>query len=197
MNEYESGTKYHRLYSVLIRLGFIILGGIVGILIGAFLYTYFIPFWHHTKIDVENHNFSEIVLVDYGYLENVHLSQDNVILKADDGTYYSYHQNNLQRTESPTIDKTKFPHNSPPCSEWFGPPPGVYLRRVKNSVGVEFGHALAVSSRCYILQADGSLHLWARDYGVFEMMFMGASSLIIGVVVGAVTGSYVAKRKYV
>jgi hypothetical protein len=196
MNEGKRKTRNPRLFSILITIGFVFLGSIVGVLIGSLLYTYFIPFWHHYEIDVENRNFSEIVLVDYGYFENVHISQDNVILKADDGKYYSYHQNKWQLTEPPTFDNTKFPHNSPPCSEWPGPPPAVYLRKTKDSVGVEFAHALAITSRCYVLLADGSLHLWTRNYGVFEMMFLGVTSLVIGMVIGGIIGKYVAKRKY-
>lgn len=196
MNEDRQKTPNPRLFSILITVVFVFLGSIVGVLIGASLYTYFIPFWHHYEIDVENRNFSEIVLVEYGFLENVHLSQDNVFLKSDDGNYYSYHQNKWQLTELPTFDKTKFPHNSPPCSEWTGPPPAVYLQRIRDSVGVEFAHALAITSRCYVLLADGSLHLWTREHGVFEMIFIGVVSLVIGMVVGGIIGKYVAKRKY-
>lgn len=105
MEQYKPTALKHRLFSTLITIGFIFLGGIVGVFVGALLYTYLIPFWNSTEIDVEGRNFTEIVLVESGFLENVHLSQDNVILKADDGNYYAYHQNKWQLTSLPEFDK--------------------------------------------------------------------------------------------
>lgn len=196
MEQYKPTALKHRLFSTLITIGFIFLGGIVGVFVGALLYTYLIPFWNSTEIDVEGRNFTEIVLVESGFLENVHLSQDNVILKADDGNYYAYHQNKWQLTSLPEFDKTKFAYNAPPCSEWPGPPPAVYLHRTRSNVGVEFAHTLGYTSRCYILLADGRLQLWTRNYGVFEIMFMGAFSLVVGMIIGGIVGRKMARRKF-
>lgn len=192
----KRGMRSSHLFSILITIGFVFLGSMVGVFIGALLYTYVIPFWHYANIDVENRNFSEIILVDYAFLQNVHLSEDNVILKADDGKYYSYHQNKWQLTELTEFDNTKFPYNAHSCSEWLDPPPVIYLRKTIDSVGVEFAHALGNTSRCYVLLADGSFQLWTRDYGVFEMIYIGGVSLIIGMMFGGITGKHVAKRKY-
>lgn len=187
--------KRSRLFSIFITLGFVVLGGVGGLTVGALLYTYLIPFWEHTEIDVEKRNFDDIVTVDFLLADNSDLFRDNVILKTTDGKYYNYHQGNWQLIESPQIDNSKFPQNYLPCNEWLSPPPVTYLRKTKDTMGVEFAHALAITSRCYVLLADGSLHLWTRDYGVFEMMSMGAISLVIGMGIGGIIGK-VANRRF-
>ncbi len=184
-----------RLYTFLVTGGFILLGSVAGLLVGDFLFTYFIPSWSHTEIDTENHNFREITLVEYFYLENHDLSQDNVILKTEDGAFFSYHHHKWQQTELPDVDLTKFPHTYPPCNEWASPPPASYLRRTKDTAGVDFAHALANSSRCYILFEDGNLELWTRDYGVFDLIYIGFWSLFLGMLIGGIFGKRRANKK--
>ncbi|MEZ4863694.1 MAG: hypothetical protein R3C14_20400 [Caldilineaceae bacterium] len=200
MNKPKRSNQSPRLFTILITTSFILLGSIVGLCFGALLYIYLIPFWHHTKIDVKNHNFNEIAMVGYmvGYdvFNFDDISLDNVILKANDGEYYSYHQNTWQQTRLPTrFDKSNLSYYSAPCSELPAPPPTVYLQKTKNTVGVEFEHNFGAMSRCYVLLADGSLHVWTREYDVFEMIDIGIVSLIIGVVIGGIIGKYVTKRK--
>lgn len=117
-------------------------------------------------------------------------------LKTDEGDYYSFYQNNWEPTQTPVFDQTKFPNNYPSCNEWSSPPPAVYLSRPLNTKGVEFAHALAITSRCYVLLKDGSFHSWTRDYGVFEMIFLGKVTLLMGMIIGGVLGVRVAKSKY-
>ena len=182
-----------RLYVLLMVSGFILLGGVAGLLVGAFLFTYFIPFWSHTEIDIEGHMFSEITVVEFFLSTNFDPSKDNVILKTEDGEYYSYNQYKWQQTELSDIDLTKFHHNS--CNEWAGPPPASYLKRTEDMAGVDYEHPLAHVSRCYILFPNGSLELWTRDINVGHLFYVRVSTLVLGVLAGAITGGIIAHRK--
>lgn len=189
-----------RLYAFLLTSGFVLLGGIIGILVGAFLFTYLIPFWYHTEIDVEDHSFSEIAFVEFFYTSNYELfqddvNQDNVILRTEDGKYFSYHWNKWQQAELSQVNLSDYPYNYRACDEWASPPPATYLRRTKDSFGFDFAHAIANSARCYILFPDGSLELWTRDYDAFSLFFIGTSSLFFGMLVGGILGKKLANRK--
>ena len=95
MSKHKKRTVKARLFSTLIMIGLVFIGGIVGVFIGNLLWPVFvdfIPWHHHTEIDVENHNFSDIAL---GFIHVFDESQDQIILTTDNGDYYSYHHDVL------------------------------------------------------------------------------------------------------
>jgi hypothetical protein len=192
--------RKRRLFSILFTIGGVLLGAVFAYQVARALEWYFIPPWQHTEIDSANRTFREIVWVDYGYLGNGDLSQDNVMLRTEAGDYYSYHQAEWQLTDRSQIDETEQRHSDSPCDafKFSSPPPPIYLRRARDSVGIEIEHALAITSRCYILLGDGSLHSWTRDVSAFDPLWLSVAlgCPLAGMIAGGIIGAFVARRKY-
>lgn len=167
------------------KTGYILSGGILGIVIGALLFISLIPLWHHAELDIQDYDIVEIVLVKFAYLDNSDPAQDTIYLQADNGEDYIYSEGKMTQGNAPVLDNTDGPYSVSPCPR-LDPPPPMYLRSITDSVGVVFGHSLGNSVRCYLLLADGSLHVWYREYSVFDMMLMGLTTFVAGLGIGAV-----------
>lgn len=61
--------------------------------------------------------------------------------------------------------------NSPPVSQ-----------QVLDSNGMILNHALSKSVRCYVLQNDGSLHIWVQNDSAFESLPIVAISAFLGMI---------------
>jgi hypothetical protein len=188
----------------------VVAGSLVGLSVGALLFTYLVPFWAHTVIDTENHRFTEIVFVDYYFFTNHDPSLDRVVLKTETGELYSFHRNEWQQIpplpvttgtieffggvehalfvlsdqgdifmfkESEWHTGSDVHHHRidyQPCDKWQSRPP--VFRQIADTYGTEFARPISLTSRCYVLLADGTLHLWLRHINLFQMLLMGWGS---------------------
>ncbi len=179
----------------LIVLGAIVITVLCCLLISALLFTYWVPFWNHTEIDSGDIKFSEFVGVNYFSTKNLSLTEDNLILVATDGTNYSFYQNNWNQMDEAHLNNFK-PSFRPggPCDNWMSPPPITYLRKTRDTHGIEFEHAIGLSSRCYVILSDGSLHTWTRNISGMDILVFVQISLIVGVLLGGTIGIVAAKR---
>lgn len=70
------------------------------------------------------------------------------------------------------------------CANWRK---RLSFRKVIDSSGVSFAHALADSTKCYVLFANGDLEVWTRTQDAFSLIGTLGISALIGIgVVGAV-----------
>jgi hypothetical protein len=70
------------------------------------------------------------------------------------------------------------------CSNWRKRLP---IRKIVDSAGVIFEHALADSTKCYVLFNDGSLEVWTRTQDAFSMIgTVGASTLLGAIAMSAI-----------
>ena len=183
-----------RLYIFLVASGYGFLGGIVGIVIGFLLIPKFLPPWQHLEIDTSGHIIREIEAADFSIDLDGDPSNNNVILRDSDGNFFSFQQRNWFQIDANTADTSISPFKSLPCNDWVHRPPPFYFREIKDSVGVDFEHALASDKRCYVLYADGSLHYWSR-YSSFVDLVWTLLSSIIGLLIGILIGGSISIRK--
>ena len=65
------------------------------------------------------------------------------------------------------------------CSNWRK---RLSFRKIIDSSGVSFAHALADSEKCYVLFDDGDLEVWTRTQDAFTLMGTLGISVLIGIV---------------
>jgi hypothetical protein len=65
------------------------------------------------------------------------------------------------------------------CADWRK---RLSFRKVIDSSGVSFAHALADSTKCYVLFEDGNLEVWTRTQDAFSLMGTIGISVLLGAV---------------
>jgi hypothetical protein len=81
----------------------------------------------------------------------------------------------------------------PGVDDMLEPPP--VERKVLDSAGVTFGHAMVDDVRCYVLYDDGSIEVWGRElHSVWEEMpfvefFCGPAAAVLGALIGILIGT--------
>lgn len=70
------------------------------------------------------------------------------------------------------------------CSDWRK---RLSFRKIIDSSGVSFAHALADSTKCYVLFDNGDLEVWTRTQDAFTLMgTLGVSALTGIIAVGTI-----------
>ncbi len=78
---------------------------------------------------------------------------------------------------------------------WNAPP---VEKKVVDSRGVRFEHALAIAVRCYVLSEDGSLEVWTREdsaISIIAFLQCGSVYVLVGVLLGIIIGVVVIRLR--
>lgn len=170
----------------------------IGVL---FAYRMFLVYdlpWKHTSLPPPPDEIVDIVHIDFqSYMDDP--TGDTIFVAAKDGAVYSntLFGNEWLPVESVPDWGTDYTNQCAPT--WPGaqsdapiwdPPP--VEKKVADSAGVRFEHAMAIAVRCYVLSDDGSLDIWAREddvsIGVAPFVLLAPVMGILGALVGALAG---------
>jgi hypothetical protein len=205
----------------------IVAGGILGLIVGAFFYEFFLPPWKTLEIQSTWTDGVDILFVDYHSTEG-DPANDILYIRTQSGDMYSVLHNEwsfipplpsgntiseIKRrdgyADSPIVAITTQSkvfqlvdnkwemmenHKEPfwgmepeQCADWRK---RLSFRKVIDSSGVSFAHALADSTKCFVLFDNGDLEVWTRTQDAFTLM----GTLGIGALIGIIALSTIGFR---
>ncbi len=110
------GRGLQLVLSFLVVVGFGFLGGVVGVVLGYFLWLYMIPPWSSVEIDRDGMEIVEIVGDDViGLGSGKEHDEIEVIIKTVEGDYFSYFEDNWRIFDPAEIDSTRFEYQYSWC----------------------------------------------------------------------------------